>query len=68
MESILLTIAIVLLVLDLDERRSSANYRDQASSALDIATSEESRIRVLTDRAVLNMMNEIRRHEQGKPS
>ena len=67
MESILLIIAIVLLVLDLDERRN-ARHRDPTSNILDAATRDEGRIRALTDRAVLNMMNEIRRHEPGKPS
>lgn len=60
MESILLTIIVVMLYLDREERRA-AGYGDQARSVRDVAERDEGRIRSLTDRAVVHMMNEIRR-------
>lgn len=64
MESLLLIIAIVVLVLDIDERRAARH--DHSSSVWQATERDEGCIRQLTDRAVLNMMNEIRRHEPGQ--
>lgn len=62
MESILLIVVIVLLVLDVDERRNAR--RSDAASGWEDAGHQESRVRSLTDRAVLAMMNEVRRSQQ----
>lgn len=62
MESILLIVVIVLLVLDIDERRNAR--RDGVDSAWEEAGQRESRVRSLTDRAVVAMMNEVRRAQQ----
>jgi hypothetical protein len=65
MESILLIVFIVLLVLDIDERRGAR--RSGGDQTWEEAGTSESRVRSLTDRAVLAMMNEVRRAQQKQP-
>lgn len=67
MEALLLVIAIVILWLNLEEHHDAdhhlANHSQADSQLWQVAARDEGRIRQLTDQAVLDMMNELRRSQ-----
>lgn len=66
METLLLIIVILLLAADIDERRTGRSAGSDAE-LWEEAGKSESRVRSLTDRAVLAMMNEVRRSQHKQP-
>lgn len=65
MNTALLIVAILALLIDLDERRNG--HCSCTQEAWDEADDADGRIRQLTDRAVINMMNEVRRAQNKEP-